>query len=268
MRFVAPMNWVCATSTRLPVMEAVKPSDIWGLVCVNSPRMNDRSCESRQRSARILERRQQYDADSIRWSLEKSLARLFSDRLDIVYIHDPSEDPHVDQIFAEGGALEALEQLRQEGVLEAIGLGVRTHRFLRRAIASGRFDAILPSYDFHPLRDSVRPVIEEAREVGMGVVNGSPYNAGLLAGQDLEEALRKRGAAEGDVERARTLRAWCGERGVDSGELAMQYSLRNPSITCTLAGHAPSTKSRPTSSTRQPSSPIRSGASSPNSWKR
>ena len=180
------------------------------------------------------EKRQQYDEDSIRWSLDRSLARL--NRLDIVYIHDPGEDGHVDQIFEDGGALPTLETLRDEGVIEAIGLGNRTHRYLRRAIESGRFDVILPSYDFHPLRDSARSVIEEAKQAGMAVVNGSPYNAGLLAGRDLDEALKKRGAPEADVERARSLRTWCGERGIDSGTLAMQYSLRNPAITCTLAG--------------------------------
>ena len=182
------------------------------------------------------EKSQLYDADSIRWSLERSLARLFCDAVDIVYVHDPVEDAHMDQILGPDGALETLQKLREEGVLQAIGLGVRNHRFLRRAIECGHFDAILPSYDFHPLRDSVRPVIGAAVAAGMGVVNGSPYNAGLLAGRDLDEALRKRGAPEGDVTRARALCDWCGERDLDPGEVAMQYSLRHSPITCTLAG--------------------------------
>ena len=179
---------------------------------------------------------QQYDADAVRWSLECSLKKLFCECLDIVYVHDPVEDAHMDQIFESGGAVSALEQLREEGVLQAIGLGVRNHRFLRRAIESGRFDAILPSYDFHPLRDSARSLIEEAALKGMGVINGSPYNAGLLAGRNLEEALKRRGALEGDVVRARELSVWCAERDVDLGEVAMQYSVRNTSITSTLAG--------------------------------
>lgn len=182
------------------------------------------------------EKRQQYDGDSVRWSLDKSLGRLYCDRLDIVYVHDPGEDAHLDQILADGGALPTLEYLKEQGVLSAIGLGNRTHRYLRRAIQSGRFDVILPSYDYHPLRDSVRVVIDEAAAAGVGIVNGSPYNAGLLAGRDLDEALQKRGAPEADVERARALRAWCSERDLDSGELAMQYSLRNQKIACTLAG--------------------------------
>ena len=63
-----------------------------------------------------------YDADSIRWSLEQSLARLFCDAVDIVYIHDPGEDAHMDQIFGPDGALQALEKLREEGVLQALSL--------------------------------------------------------------------------------------------------------------------------------------------------
>ena len=82
----------------------------------------------------------------------------------------------------------------------------------------------------------MRPVIAEAAAAGMGVVNGSPYNAGLLAGRDLDEALKKRQAPEADVERARTFLAWCVERDLDPGSVAMQYSIRNELITCTLAG--------------------------------
>ncbi|HIG54894.1 MAG TPA: hypothetical protein EYQ18_13140 [Candidatus Handelsmanbacteria bacterium] len=66
--------------------------------------------------------------------------------------------------------------------------------------------------------------------------SGGGDGGGLLAGRDLDEALRKRGAPAGDVARARALCDWCGERDVDPGEVAMQYSLRHSPITCTLAG--------------------------------
>ena len=61
------------------------------------------------------------------------------------------------------------------------------------------------------------PVIGAAVAAGMGVVNGSPYNSGLHDGRDLDKALRKRGAPEGDVARARALCDWCGERDLDPG---------------------------------------------------
>ena len=183
------------------------------------------------------ERRNRYDADSTRWTVDRSLATLFAERIDLLLIHDPRDGADMDAALAPGGALEALEALKAQRVIGAIGLGVRTHRFLRRAIESDRFDAILTPYDYTLLRTSAAPVIELAAARGVGVINGSPYAAGLLAGLDPDEAARRRTPlSEADLERARRLWRWCRERELDLGALAMQYSLRNPSIAATLAG--------------------------------
>lgn len=182
------------------------------------------------------ERPQQYDADSVRWSLDRSLELLFCEGVDIVFVHDPTSDDHMDRILAPGGAVDALEKLKQQGAIRAIGLGVRKHRFLQRAIDSERFDAILPSYDYHPLRTTALPVIELAAGRGMGVVNGSPYNAGLLAGIDLDVAAKRRPPQEADLVRARQLSEWCRERCVDLGVLAVQFSLRCAAVHATLVG--------------------------------
>ena len=182
------------------------------------------------------ERSQRYDRDAVRWSLERSLEVLGCERVDIVHVHDPGFDEKMDEIMGADGAVDALEELKEEGVVGAISLGNRTHRYLRRAIESGRFDAILPSYDYHPVRNSLAPVIELAAAHGVGVINGSPYCAGLLAGPDPELANQRRGNSAGDVQRAQDIWRWCRERGVDTGALAVQYSLRNEKIATTLAG--------------------------------
>ncbi len=183
------------------------------------------------------ERPKGYDADTIRWSLDRSLQKLHSDHLDVVFIHDPESDAHMDQMLGRGGAVEALEELKAQGAVGAIGLGVRIHRFLRRAVESGRFDVILPSYDHTPIRNSAAPVIELAGKHDVGVVSGSPYLAGLLAGIDPDLAAAKRPAdITADLERARALWRWAQEHEVDLGAVAMQYSLRNQHITTVLAG--------------------------------
>jgi D-threo-aldose 1-dehydrogenase len=178
-----------------------------------------------------------YDRDSILYSLERSLKKLYTNHLDIVYIHDPESDAHMDQMLGPGGAVETLEALKAQGVVRAFGLGVRIHRFLRRAVASGRFDAILPSYDYTLIRNSAGPLIDYAYEHGVGVVSASPYLAGLLAGinPELAAARRKNDYPE-DLARARALWRWAAEHEVDLGALAVQYHLRNPHITTTLIG--------------------------------
>lgn len=181
------------------------------------------------------QRRNQYDANSIRWSLERSLGVLFSDRLDMVYIHDPVADEQMDQIMGPHGAVEALEGLKVQGVVGAIGLGVRNHRFMRRAIASGRFDVLLMPYDYSLVRTSSAPLMEAAVGRDLGVVNGSPYNHGLLA-INPDTTLRRGRPSELELARARALWRWCQERQVELGALAMQFSLRNERIATTLAG--------------------------------
>jgi D-threo-aldose 1-dehydrogenase len=180
------------------------------------------------------DRRNTYGADDVRWCYETSHGLL--GRIDIVFVHDPVNDGHMDQILAAGGAFEALEELQAAGQIRGFGLGVRNHRFLRRAIDSGRADVILPSYDYHPIRRSLAPVLDAAATTGVAVVNGSPYQAGLLAGINLDEAAQRRPPNDADLARARAVVDWCRGRGVDVGALAVQFSLRDPRITATLVG--------------------------------
>lgn len=180
------------------------------------------------------ERRQQYGADDIRWSWDRSHDLL--GRIDILFVHDPGQDAHVDTILGSGGAFDVLEELKAAGTIRGLGLGVRTHRFLTRVIESGRADVILPSYDYHPIRASLSPVLDAARAADVAVVNGSPYQAGLLAGIDLAEAARRRPPGDVDMARAQAIAAWCEQRDLDVGAVAVQYSLQESRIAATLVG--------------------------------
>lgn len=70
-----------------------------------------------------------YSADATLRSIEDSLTRLKTDRLDIVWIHDIAQDFYGDQWLeyfnqARTGAFKVLTRLREEGVIKAWGLGV------------------------------------------------------------------------------------------------------------------------------------------------
>jgi D-threo-aldose 1-dehydrogenase len=122
-------------------------------------------------------------------------------------------------------------------VVGAISLGSRPHRFLRRAIESGRFDVVMTVYDYNPLRASAGPIIALAAEHGVGLFNASPYNAGLLAGIDPDRAAARRPPElPGDLARARALWQWSQARGVDLGALAVQFSLKDARVAVTLTG--------------------------------
>lgn len=70
-------------------------------------------------------------------SVEESLARLGLDRIDVLHVHDPDEDFGA----AVGEAYRALADLRAEGVIGAVSLGVNhapvAARFLREAAVPG-----------------------------------------------------------------------------------------------------------------------------------
>ncbi|MDA0333984.1 MAG: aldo/keto reductase [bacterium] len=198
------------------------------------------------------ERPNAYGAADVRWCLAQSAHML--GRIDMVYVHDPVTDAHMDAILAPGGAFEALEQLKAAGEIRGFGLGVRRHHFLLRAIDSGRVDVILPSYDYHPIRQSLGPVLDAAIAAGVAVVNGSPYQAGLLAGADLHEAAKRRPPDDADLARAQAIVAWCAQRHIDVGALAVQFSLRDRRIGATLVG--PRTVDEVESGVRHATEPI------------
>src|SRR5579862_3958092 len=83
------------------------------------------------------ERRGDYSWDGTMWSVENSLRLLGIEYVDALLVHDPDD---MAPVFAPRGALEALESLKEQGVIGGIGLGVRSLEFHRMAIASGRFD--------------------------------------------------------------------------------------------------------------------------------
>jgi D-threo-aldose 1-dehydrogenase len=178
-----------------------------------------------------------YSGDAIRRSVETSLRRLRTDYLDVCLIHDPDD---MAPVLAPGGGIDALLRLKEEGVVRATGLGVRSHDFHRAAIADGRFDVILTFLDYTLLSQTAAPLVQEAAEAGIGVVIGSALAQGLLgAGEALPlrygKAVR---ADEPDVQAALGFRRWAAEHGVTLPALALQWILRNPRVGVVLTGAA------------------------------
>ena len=72
----------------------------------------------------------------------------------------------------------------------------------------------------------------------MGVLNGSPLAHGLITGEDpgrLVEAGRMRPPGR-DLEAARRFYRFCRERSVPMAAVALQFSIRQPMVGCTLTG--------------------------------
>jgi D-threo-aldose 1-dehydrogenase len=174
-----------------------------------------------------------YSRDGVLRSLEGSLDRLGVERIDIVYVHDPEN--HMDDAIAH--AFPALCDLRDQGVVKAIGAGMNHVAPLRRIVAEADVDVLMVAGRWTLLDRSAAPLLEECAARDVAVVDAAPFNSGLLARSwptgghfDYAEA-----SAE-TVARAQQLAKLCADAGVELPAAAMQFPLRDPVVVSVVSG--------------------------------
>jgi len=177
-----------------------------------------------------------FSAARVRRSFEESCERLGVERFDLFHLHDPERFPF-EEITAPGGALEGMRQLKEEGLVTAIGVAGGDLEAMERYVDLGVFDVLLNHNRFTLLDRSASPLMTKAVELGMTYLNAAPYASGLLA-KPLEQKPRYQ-YHEPDAEtvaRTQRLRALCDSYGVDLAAVALQFSTRDPRVTSTLVG--------------------------------
>src|SRR4029077_14944997 len=119
-----------------------------------------------------------FSYDGVMRSLEESLERLGLHRIDILHIHDP--DDHHDEAIA--GAYRALDKLRSEGVIGAVGAGMNQAEMLTRFAREGSFDCFLLA-GRETLLDQIalKELLPECVDRGISIIAGGVYNSGILA---------------------------------------------------------------------------------------
>ncbi|WP_190085532.1 aldo/keto reductase [Streptomyces longisporoflavus] len=174
-----------------------------------------------------------FSADGIRRSLEASLTRLGLDRVDIVYLHDP--DDHAEQAFREG--YPALERLRSEGVVGAIGAGMNQTAMLTRFLRDTDVDAVLCAGRYTLLDQSaLAELLPVAQEHGKAVVIGGVFNSGLLADPRPGATYDYTPAPAALVDRARHLKAMAERHGTTLRAAALAFPLAHPAVATVLVG--------------------------------
>lgn len=181
-----------------------------------------------------------YTADGTLRAIEASLARLKTDRLDIVWIHDPARDFHGEgwrDVFdiAMNGAAKALTRLREEGVISAWGLGVNRVEPCEMALQQADPDGFLIAgrYTLLDHADALRTLMPASTARGLGIVVGGPYNSGILAGGTHYEYQQ---ATPDILARVDALRAVCAAFNVDIRAAALQFSLAHPAVAAVIPG--------------------------------
>ncbi|WP_033279057.1 aldo/keto reductase [Streptomyces sp. NRRL F-525] len=174
-----------------------------------------------------------FSADGIRRTLDASLERLGLDRVDIVYLHDP--DDHAEQAFREG--YPALEKLRAEGVVGAIGAGMNQAEMLTRFVQDTDVDVVLCAGRYTLLDQSaLAELLPAAVARGKSVVIGGAFNSGLLA-DPKPDATYNYAQAPGELlERALRMKAVAERHGITLRAAALAFCAAHPAVASVLVG--------------------------------
>ena len=180
-------------------------------------------------------------ADSIAYECEQSLTRLGIDTIDLYQIHWPDKATPPEETIG------ALEKLRQQGKVRAIGTSNYDVEWLTRGLKAGPIASDQPPYSI--LRRGIEnTVLPWAREHHVGVICYSPMERGLLTGKvgpDRQFApgdhranhpyftAENRKKVLAALERVKPI---ADAHGVTYAQLIINWTIHEPGITAALVG--------------------------------
>jgi D-threo-aldose 1-dehydrogenase len=174
-----------------------------------------------------------YSADGVRRSIEESLERLGLDRIDIALIHDP--DDHWREAIE--GAWPALERLRGEGVIRAVGAGMNQSAMLTRFVRETTMDVVLLAGRYTLLdQGALADLLPACLERGVRVLVGGVMNSGVLADPRPGATFNYGPAAAEVIDRARRIGEVCERHGVPLRAAAMQFPMAHAAVVSLVAG--------------------------------
>lgn len=184
---------------------------------------------------RTHERVWDFSADGINRSVESSLDRLGLDRVDVLLLHDP--DDHWEQASSEG--FPALDSLRSQGMVGAIGVGMNQWEMPARFVRETSIDVVMLAGRYTLLEQTAAteflPLCEER---GVSILAAGVFNSGLLARDQIPDNAKYNyvDAPRELVERAQRIASVCGRYSVTLPQAAVQYVLRHPTVASVVLG--------------------------------
>jgi D-threo-aldose 1-dehydrogenase len=176
-----------------------------------------------------MRRQWDFSRDGVLRSIEATLHRTGLDRLDIVYVHDP--DQHWQQAADE--AVPALAQLRDEGVVGAIGAGMNQSAMLARFLRETAADVVMLAGRYTLLdQGALDDVLPAALEHGKSVVAVGVFNSGLLANDQPTAGMKYdyQDAPEHLIARAQAIANVCAHHGTTLPAAAIAFPFTHPAV--------------------------------------
>jgi D-threo-aldose 1-dehydrogenase len=180
-----------------------------------------------------------YTRDAVKRQVESSLARLGIDRLGMLLVHDLGAMTHGadhPQRLREAldGALPALHELKAEGVVAAVGLGVNEASVCLEVLAHADLDVVLLAGRYTLLEQTpVHDLLPRCVARQVSVIVGGPFNSGVLAGDPHYDYGNVPRAVQDRVAR---LAATCTRHDVALPAAALQFPLAHPAVAAVIPG--------------------------------
>ena len=246
----APLYGLGLSERRLGALLRDKPRDEY-VLSTKAGRLLA-ACDPAERTGtdkwfEVPSRREVYDYshDGIMRSLEFSLERLGADRVDILLVHDidvrnqgskAGSDAQIDRFMASG--YHAMESLRDQGVVKAIGGGVNEWEVCQTLAERGDFDLFLLAGRYTLLeQEALESFLPLCETRGIGIVIGGPYNSGILASGPRPGAFYDyEPASDAILERVRRIDEVCVSHRVALVDAAFRFPLLHPCIVSVVPG--------------------------------
>lgn len=186
-----------------------------------------------------------YSYDGTLRSIEQSLMRLGISSIDILFIHDVDtmmlgSDQAFEATFRQAveGAYKALEDLRRQGVVRAIGAGLNDVPSCLRFLDVADLDCFLLAGRYTLLdQDALDALLPRCTEREIGIILGGPFNSGILATGAIAGARYNYVAAPSNVlARVAAIEAICMRHDVALPAAALQFPLAHPTIASVIPG--------------------------------
>ena len=177
------------------------------------------------------------DAARVRQSIEESLTRLGLDRVPLLHLHDPEHARDLKEITQDGGAVDELFKLKEEGLAQAVGLAMGRIDVMESILLSAPFDALISHNRFTVLNRSASAMFDQAHERGIAIFNAAPYAGGVLAkGSVAMPRVTYQPANAEKLAPVKAVEEICARHGVSPGALALQFSLHDSRVASTIVG--------------------------------
>lgn len=191
-----------------------------------------------------------YSYDGILRAYEQSLMRLGLDTIDALLIHDPDqimEGEIFDQRMRdlEGGGIRALQELKAQGQIKAIGMGLNTTLSLTTIVPRVPLDFVIVAMPYTLLDQSALAAMAAIHDRGTSIIIGAPYASGILVTGPVPGARYRYEAAPPDIlAKTAAIKAVCDAHGTALASAALHFLLAHPAVVSVIPGAASADEAR------------------------